>query len=115
MLRRLTSFVVALGLLLAVPFADCLAMSHNQQSMKCCRTMPCDPANKGHDCCKKMVTTQVSSALPSVHVLLSPPVAIIADLLPLPPVAETEMLRPAFEPQQHSPPPLYILFGHFLI
>jgi hypothetical protein len=115
MLRRLTSFVVVLGLLLAVPFAECLAMTHDQQSMKCCQHMPCNPANKAHDCCKKMVAPQVSSVLPHAHVLLSPPVAITAELLPLPPVAETETFRLALEPPQHSPPPLYILYAHLLI
>jgi hypothetical protein len=116
MFRRITSFVVALSLLLLVPFADCLAMSVDQQSMKCCKTMPCDPANRAHDCCKKMVAPQVASVLPNVHVSFSVPSAVTAKLLPMPQIGEAPAwLGTPIETPQHAPPPLYILYARLLI
>ena len=76
MFRKITSFVVALSVLLLMQFAECQAMSLDQQSMQCCKHMPCNPANKAHDCCKNMVSAQTASVLPSPHVPLSIPVAV---------------------------------------
>ena len=116
MFRRFTSLVVVLGLLLLVPFADCLAMSADQQSMKCCKTMPCDPANRAHDCCKKMVSPQVTSVLPSVHAPFTFPPAVTAELLTVPEIGEAPAwLGAPIETPQHGPPPLYILYAHLLI
>jgi hypothetical protein len=116
MFRRITSFVVALSLLLLVPFADCLAMSVDQQSMKCCKTMPCDPANRAHDCCKKMVSPQVASALPNVHVSTDVPPVVTAELLTVPEIGEAPAwLGTPIETPQHAPPPLYILYARLLI
>ena len=116
MLRRLTSFIVVLGLLLAVPFADCLAMTHDQQAMKCCRTMPCNPANHKHECCKSMVSPQTASILPSPHVPLSIPLALPASLLPVPEILRApEMFWPKIDAPQHGPPDLYIVYASLLI
>lgn len=117
MFRKITSLVVAASFLLLVQFADCMAMSADQQMMHCCRTMPCNPANSAHDCCKKMVSTQTPSALPIVYnaPLVAPlPVAINPH-----PIAETivvaESFWPRIEAPQHSPPDIYILYASLLI
>jgi hypothetical protein len=116
MSRRSTSFAFALSLLLLVPFADCLAMSADQQSMKCCKTMPCDPANRAHDCCKKMVSPQVASVLPNVHVSFDVSPVVTAELLTVPEIGDAlAWLGTPIETPQHAPPPLYILYAHLLI
>jgi hypothetical protein len=116
MFRRITSIVAALSLLLLVPFADCLAMSVDQQSMKCCKTMPCDPANRAHDCCKKMVSPQIASDLPNIHVSFEVPNVVTSELLTVPEIGETlPWLGTPIEAPQHAPPPLYILYAHLLI
>jgi hypothetical protein len=115
MFRKITSFVAAVSFVLLMQVADCMAMSADQQTMKCCHTMPCSPANHSHDCCKKMISAQAPSVLPIVHVALSAPVAIAADALPI-----AEMSRPAvifwptIAPPEHSPP-LYTLYASLLI
>jgi hypothetical protein len=116
MLRRLTSFVVAVSLLLAVPFAECLAMTHDPQAMKCCRTMPCNPSNHKHDCCKNMVSPQTASVLPSPHVPLSIPAAAPADPLPVSEIVRApEIFWPRIDAPQHAPPNLYIVYASLLI
>ena len=116
MFRKITSLVVAVGALLLMQFPDCQAMSANQQTMKCCHAMPCDPANRAHDCYKKMVSPQVPSVLPSLHVPFTPPLAVVARLLPTAQVGETTgTLGPRIEAPQHSPPDLYILYANLLI
>src|SRR5665213_970117 len=82
MFRKITTFVAALSVLLIMQFADCYAMSLDQQSMQCCRHMPCNPANKAQDCCKKMVSAQAPSAMPVVHATFVAPVVVAIDWLP---------------------------------
>ena len=116
MLRRLTSFVVAVSLLLAVPFAECLAMTHDQQAMKCCRTMPCNPSNHKHDCCKNMVSPQTASVLPSHHAPLSIPLAVPAGPLPVTEIVRApETFWPKIDAPQHAPPDFYIVYASLLI
>jgi hypothetical protein len=109
--------VVALVALLGLQFADCLsATAKDQQSMQCCGSMPCDPSNQGHDCCKGMVSSQSPSALPVAHVTLHAPVIVVTDVLASPqaePCAEVSRLD--FEASQHSPPELYTLHSSLLI
>jgi hypothetical protein len=109
--------VVALVALLGLQFVDCAsAMTQDQQSMKCCGSMPCDPSNRSHDCCKSMVSSQSPSVLPAAHVTLHPPAMFVADILPLPQVIDfSEASRSDFEAPQHSPPELYTLHSSFLI
>ncbi len=109
--------VVALVALLGLQFADCAsAMTQDQQSMQCCGSMPCDPSNQTHDCCKGMVSSQSPSVLPVAHVTLHAPVMVVTDLLashqatPYP-----EVSRLDFEAPQHSPPELYTLHSSLLI
>ncbi len=109
--------VVALSALLGLQFADCAsAMTQDQQSMECCGSMPCDPSNQSHDCCKGMVSSQSPSVLPVAHVTLHAPVMVVTDVLASPqatPYAEVSRLD--FEAPQHSPPELYTLHSSLLI
>ena len=115
--RRTTFVVVAVFAILLLQFADCMsAMTPDQQSMKCCGSMPCDPSNQTHDCCKAMVSSQSPSVLPVAHVALLAPVMVVTDVLASPqatPYAEVSRLD--FEAPQHSPPKLYTLHSSLLI
>jgi len=114
--KRLLVFLAAVALL-GLQFADCLsAMTHDQQSMQCCGSMPCDPSNQSHDCCKGMVSAQAPSVLPVAHVTLHVPVMVVADILASPQATPyPEASRLDFEAPQHSPPELYTLHASLLI
>ena len=116
MSKKLLIFV-ALVALLGLQFADCMsAATHDQQSMKCCGSMPCDPSNQSHDCCKGMVSSQSPSVLPVAHVTLNAPVMVVTDTLTSPQATPyTEVSRLDFEAPQHSPPELYTLHSSLLI
>ena len=109
--------VVALVALLGLQFADCMsAATQDSQSMKCCGSMPCDPSNQSHDCCKGMVSSQSPSVLPVAHVSLHAPVMVVTDVLASPQATPyTEVSRLDFEAPQHSPPELYTLHSSLLI
>ncbi len=103
--------------LLGLQFADCLsAMTPDQQSMQCCGSMPCDPSNQSHDCCKGMVSSESPSVLPVAHVTLHAPLMVVSDIIPSPQVIPyPEASRLEFEAPQHSPPELYTLHASLLI
>ncbi len=117
MVRRTTFLVLSLIAVLFLPFADCMSpMTQDQQSMQCCGSMPCDPSNQSHDCCKTMVSSQSASALPVAHVTLHAPATVLPDILPLPQVLHISVFsRDVFEASEHSPPELYMLHSSFLI
>lgn len=116
MFRKIASFVVAVSVMLLLQFADCYAMSLDQQSMQCCHHMPCNPANKAHDCCKQMVTAQSPGALPVVHAPFVAPIAIAVDWVPFAEVEKTAQIGwHGIGPPQHSPPPLYIVYASLLV
>ncbi|MGA3295642.1 MAG: hypothetical protein ABSE45_16870 [Candidatus Acidiferrales bacterium] len=116
MVRKGLFWVLAAGALLLPQFTDCMsAMTLDQQSMKCCGSMPCTPANH-HTCCETMVSGQVPNMLPATRASLSAPAvsafeyARTLDIfrsVPEPPVS--------VEAPQHSPPELYTLNASFLI
>src|SRR6202035_3950654 len=82
--KRLFIVLVVVALL-GLQFADCMsAMTQDQQSMKCCGSMPCDPSNQSHDCCKGMVSAQSPNVLPVAHVTLHAPVMVATDILASP-------------------------------
>src|SRR5437899_11190931 len=114
--KRLLVFLATVALL-GLQFAECMsAMTPDQQSMRCCGSMPCDPSNQAHDCCKSMASSQSPSVLPVAHVTLHPPVMDVADILPTPQVLElSEAPRTEFAAPQHSPPKLYTLHSSLLI
>src|SRR5437868_1798057 len=77
--------LLAVIALFGLQFADCLsAMNHDEQSMQCCGSMPCDPSNQSHDCCKGMVSAQAPNVLPVAHVTLDAPVMVVTYILASP-------------------------------
>src|SRR5215469_15551569 len=117
MVRKVTFGFFAVMAVLLLQFADCMAaMTPDQQSMQCCGSMPCDPSNQSHDCCRAMVSSQSPSVLPAAHVSLHAPVIYVADVLPSPLVLNfSEAASADFAAPQHSPPELYTLHSSFLI
>src|SRR5215813_10659322 len=117
MTRKTTFVVLGIAAILLLQFADCMAAAtQNQESMQCCRSMPCDPSNQSHDCCKSMVSSQSPSVLPTAHVSLHMPVLFVADVLPSPLVPQfSEATSVILAPPQHSPPELYTLHSSLLI
>jgi hypothetical protein len=109
--------LLAMIALLGLQFADCMsAMTQDQQSMKCCGSMPCDLSNQSHDCCKGMVSAQSPIVLPVSHVTFHAPVMVVSDILAwrqAMPYSESSRLD--FEAPQHSPPELYTLHASLLI
>jgi hypothetical protein len=117
MARKTTFVMLAIVAMVLVQFTDCMsAMTQDPQSIQCCGSMPCDPSNQSHDCCKGMVSSQSPSVLPVAHVTLHSPVMVVTDVLasrqatPYP-----EVSRLDFDAPQHSPPELYTLHSSFLI
>jgi hypothetical protein len=116
-MRKSLLITVAMVALLGLQFADCMsAMTMDQQSTQCCGSMPCDPSNQSHDCCKSMASSQSPSVLPVAHVILHLPVMDVAHILPTPQVLElSEAPRAEFAAPQHPPPELYTLHSSLLI
>ncbi len=114
--KRLFTVLIVVALL-GLQFADCMsAMTQDQQSMKCCGSMPCEPSNQSHDCCKGMVAAQSPNVLPVPHVRLDAPSMVVTDILTSSKVTPyTEASRVDFEAPQHSPPELYTLHSSLLI
>ena len=109
--------VLAAGALLLLQFADCMsAVTPEHETMQCCGSMPCTPANHSHGCCKTMAAAQTPNMLPAARAsLTAPAVATFAytrtlDLAPSAPVPLVTV-----EAQQHSPPELYTLHASLLI
>lgn len=117
MVRKTTLFILAVTAVLLLQFADCMsAMNPDQQRMQCCGSMPCDPSNQSHDCCKGMVSSQFPSALQTAHITLQAPVMVVAGTVPSPLLEQlSELLLYHFATPQHSPPELYALHSSFLI
>src|SRR5580700_3739220 len=115
-MRKKLLIFAAMVALLGLQFADCMsAMTQDEQSMKCCGSMPCDPSNQSHDCCKGMVSSQSPSVLPVAHVSLHAPVMVVTDVLAsLQAASYPEVSRLDFEAPQHSPPKLYTLNSSLL-
>src|SRR5260221_10072651 len=115
--RITTLDMLAVASILLMQFAYCMTvLTMDHQSMQCCGSMPCDPSNQTHDCCKSMASSQSPSVLPVAHVTLSPPLMDVADILPTPQVLElSEAPLTEFAAPQHSPPELYTLHSAFLI
>jgi hypothetical protein len=109
--------VVAMVALLGLQFADCMSpMTQDQESMKCCGSMPCDPSNQSHDCCKGMVSAKSPNVLPVSHVTFHAPVMVVSDILASPEaMTYPEASRLDFEAPAHSPPDLYTLHTSLLI
>src|SRR5213592_2125522 len=117
MVRRTVFLVLAVVAVLMLQFGDCMSpLTQDQQSMQCCGSMPCDPSNQSHDCCKGMVSAQSPSVLPVAHVTLHAPVMVVTDILASLQVTRyPEASRLDFEAPSHSPPELYTLHASLLI
>lgn len=84
--------------------------------MQCCRTMPCTPANKSHNCCKTMVFAHTPNILPVGRVSLTAPTVAAIDYSQAIKTAQfIPVARVAVETQQHSPPQPYKLSLPLLI
>lgn len=84
--------------------------------MQCCGSMPCDPSNQTHDCCKGMISAQSPNILPVSHVTLHAPVMVAADVVFTPQVTPYALVsRLEVAVPQHSPPELYTLHASLLI
>src|SRR5215510_6075701 len=116
-MRKQLLIVLAISGLLGQQFADCMsAMTQDQQSIQCCGSMPCDPSNQSHDCCKGMVSAQSPNVLPVRQLTLHAPVMVVADVLAsLQLTPYTQVTRSEFAAAQHSPPELYTLHSSLLI
>jgi len=114
--KRLFS-VLAIGVFLVLPFADCVTPADaSKQAMQCCRTMPCTPANKSHNCCKTMIFAHAPNILPVGRVSLTTPTVVAIDYARA--LQNTQFIpvaRVVIENQQHSPPTLYTLSVSLLI
>lgn len=118
MVRRVLFVAFVMVAFLGLQFADCLsAMSMDEQSMQCCGSMPCHPANQSHDCCKKMTSEGAPSALPTGHSDFSISIVAVVERVPslLEPVAPPDNSYSVTSAPQHSPPDLYTLHSSFLI
>jgi hypothetical protein len=108
--------VVAIAGLLGLQFADCIsAMTRDQQSMQCCGSMPCDPSNQSHDCCKGMISAQSPIVLPVTQVTLHAPLMVVATAVASRQLTPYTPFRFEFAAPQHSPPELYTLYASLLI
>lgn len=116
-MKRFVSMIAATALVLMVQFASCLPTAGaNEQSMKCCASMPCTPANHSHGCCKNMASGKALSILPAQQVSLHAPSAVILEYPRTPEfLHRTSEFPQATEAQQHSPPELYTLYASLLI
>ncbi len=117
MIGKRVFMVLAAGALLLLQFADCMtSLTPDQQTMQCCGSMPCTPANKSHDCCKTMVSGQTPSIVATARVSMSAPLLVVIEFQPAFQIARfvPVILQPA-EAQQHSPPELYTLYVSLLI
>jgi len=117
MIGKRLFLVLAAGALLLLQFADCMsAMTPDQESMQCCGSMPCTPANQSHDCCKAMLSGQSPNVLPTARVSLHGPAIVLVGTVAS--VATARLVSSPLnvvEAQQHSPPELYTLYASLLI
>jgi len=74
MMGKRVFLVLAAGALLFLQFTDCMAaMTPDQQSMQCCTSMPCTPANHSHGCCKTITSPQTPNTVATTRVSLHAP------------------------------------------
>lgn len=119
MLKAKPVLLSALGILLLTSATDCLSlMSASEQSMECCATMPCTPANQAQDCCKAMTSGQTQYFQPAAKASVQPPLLIgegiptAVDLSPIPAIIS----RLIVDPNEHAPPQeLYTVYLSLLI
>jgi hypothetical protein len=111
------SLILAAAALLLLQFADCMsAMTPDQQSMQCCTSMRCTPANHSHGCCKTMTAPQTPSMVAAARVSLRPPILVIVGYTQTLEIARSAPVPvETVETRQESPPELYTLYASLLI
>lgn len=116
-MKRLVIALAATALALMMQFASCLpAAGASEQSMKCCASMPCTPANHNHGCCKNMASGKAPTVIPAQSVFLQAPTLGIFEYPPISKLLHrTSEFPPVTDAQQHSPPELYTLHASLLI
>lgn len=87
--------------------------------MECCASMPCTPANHGHDCCKNSVTIPSVYVVPSAATPTAPLLAVVGNaplLAIVRPAAPAESADASFDASAHAPPlELYTAYHSLLI
>jgi hypothetical protein len=107
------------GAIVLLGTLDCFApASMDKQAIECCASMPCHPANLGHDCCKSSTAGPVCavpapSAFAATALRTAGPVAVSVLARPWPP---PERIGDAATATAHAPPlELYTLHLSLLI
>jgi len=116
-MKRLFTALAATALALMMQFASCLPTAGaNEQSMKCCASMPCTPANHSHGCCKDMASGKSPTIIPAQSVSLQAPSLGVFEYPPIVKLLHRFLeFPPITDAQQHSPPELYTLHASLLI
>ena len=109
--------MLAMGAMLALQVADCTsAMTPDRQSMQCCGSMPCSPANKLQGCCKTMNSAPALGVVVKARVSVNaPPVVAVRYASKTEFVRRTSISPARVEVQQDSPVELYTLHATLLI
>lgn len=107
------------GAILLLGTLDCFApASMDKQAIECCASMPCHPANLGHDCCKSstagpVCAVPVPSAFAAPVLRTAGPAAVSVLARPWPP---PERVGDPATATAHAPPlELYTLHLSLLI
>ena len=116
-MKRPVSVIAAVALALMMQFVSCLPTAGaSEQSMKCCASMPCTPANHSHGCCKNMASGKAPTVIPAQSVSLQAPSLGIVEYPPISVILHrASEFPPVTDAQQHSPPKLYTLHASLLI
>jgi hypothetical protein len=114
--KRLFLVLAACAVLL-LQATDCAsAMTPDQQSMKCCGSMPCSPTNKTQGCCKTMISAPVPSVIVKARVSVSAPPVVSVLCASATEIVRRNSVPPAtLEVLKDSPPELYTLHSALLI
>jgi hypothetical protein len=115
--RKRLFLLLAVGAMLLLQAADCAsAMAPDQQSMKCCGSMPCSPTNKTHGCCKTMSSVPTPSVIVKARVSVNAPPVVATRYTSMIEFVRRASAPPAtLEEQEYSPPELYTLHAALLI
>jgi hypothetical protein len=117
MIGKKRYLLLMIASVLLLQFADCMAaFSQDQQTMQCCRTPACTPANQSNGCCTAMTSAELPRMLVKARITLDVPTPVVFEpALVLETAVLTPLISSAFEPQQYSLPELYTLHNSLLI
>jgi hypothetical protein len=114
--RRLF-FVLALGAVLLLLFADCMPVATaGEQAAQCCASTHCSPATKMESCCKTPLSAHAPSVMVKARVSMATPIPEIDGRVSSLLIARYKPERPVdADIPLFSPPDLYTLHASFLI